>query len=305
MPTKKPKKQKAKKQPKSRPVAAKPVPIGWVGKAALVFFIVVVLAVGITCGLYELDKNVHQAERFQVAPQVTLVDVPDQLRQVIIRRIAPALELAWIDPDLCRNIADALASEVWVKQVVKVTKGPTGLVEVHCRYRQPVALIQTQHSFIAIDEDRVRLSEIRAVPSDCDLKIVQGVDGVPPAYGARWESADLNAGLEVLEVLEGEPFDDQILAVGVHNYGGRLDSKLAHVELATDRVGGRIIWGSAPGEEVEENSVSQKVAILRANHHRNGRVDAGFAVIDISTFPDRFSTPAESPSQVADSGNRG
>ena len=45
------------------------------------------------------------------------------------------------------------------------------------------------------------------------------------------------------------------------------------------------------GFEVEENLAPQKLALLRQNYAQTGRADAGHAVIDISTFPDRFHIP--------------
>ena len=64
-----------------------------------------------------------------------------------------------------------------------------------------------------------------------------------------------------------------------------------NVELATDRAGGRIRWGSAPGLEIEENLPGQKLALLRQNFINTGRADADHPVIDVSTFPDRFTVP--------------
>ena len=110
-----------------------------------------------------------------------------------------------------------------------------------------------------------------------------------------WNAPDLRGGLAIADLIADEEFADQIRAVRVHNYGGREDARRGHLELATDQVGGRIIWGSAPGEEVEENTAEQKLAILRRNYELFGRADAGRAVIEVSTFPDRFTTPAGEP----------
>jgi hypothetical protein len=120
---------------------------------------------------------------------------------------------------------------------------------------------------------------------------VQGVGRPPPESGARWQGKDLQAALAVLTALRQEPFGSQITGVLVENFGGRVDPMRSHIELATDRAGGRVRWGSAPGQEIEENSVEQKLAILRANFRDTGRADAHHPVIDVSTFPDRFTIP--------------
>jgi len=63
--------------------------------------------------------------------------------------------------------------------------------------------------------------------------------------------------------------------------------------LTTDQNGGTIIWGSAPGQELEENTAAQKLAILRSNYARSGRLDSQYRVIDVSVFPDRFIVPGD------------
>jgi hypothetical protein len=113
----------------------------------------------------------------------------------------------------------------------------------------------------------------------------------PPAPGAAWEGDDLRSGLAVIGAVEAQPFASQITAVLVGNFDGRTDPRRSHLELATDQAGGRIRWGSAPGSELEENTVGQKLAILLENFRQTGRVDAHHPVIDVSTFPDRFTIP--------------
>jgi hypothetical protein len=98
----------------------------------------------------------------------------------------------------------------------------------------------------------------------------------------------LQAGLKLLRIVAAEPYFDQIAGILVDNYSGRSDPRGSHVELLTDRHGGRIRWGSAPGRELEENSIAQKLALLRQNFTSTGRADANRLVIDIATYPDRF-----------------
>ncbi len=99
---------------------------------------------------------------------------------------------------------------------------------------------------------------------------------------------DLRAGLDLIELVSRREYGAQIVVVVVDNAQGRVDPRMPHLELATDRPGGRIRWGSAPGREIEENSVAQKLWILDANFRMTGRIDADHLVIDVSTLPDRF-----------------
>ena len=54
--------------------------------------------------------------------------------------------------------------------------------------------------------------------------------------------------------------------------------------------GSLIVWGSAPGLEIEENSMGRKIQILERNFLTTGHIDAGYDCIDISAYSDRFTT---------------
>ncbi len=260
----------------------------------VVLALVVMSCVGV--GLAKLDHRVHADEFFEGSPELVLADVPDELEPIIREHLAPALDVAWTEPTLCRRIADRLAESGWVAGVKRVRRLPDGTVTVGCAYRQPFALVQLADGFVLVDETGVRLPG--RYPYSPSLPLIQGAAAAPPEPGQVWKAGDVVAGVSVLRMLAREAFADQVTAVLVANYDGRHDPHSAHLELATDRAGGRIVWGSAPGEEIEENTAAQKLAILRRNHELHGRIDAGFPVIDVTTFPDRFTTPSQASSDV-------
>ncbi|MCP4247381.1 MAG: hypothetical protein GY778_10075 [bacterium] len=244
---------------------------------------------GTGVGLTRLERHVHAQTRFATAPEIVLIDAPAGIGEIVEAQLEPLTRGRWIDADLCPQIAERLSRIVWVRRVERVRRSASGCIEVHCDYRLPAALVQDGGEFVLVDDEQIRLPG--RYPYSESWPLIQGVAGAPPPAGQPWTVPDLAAGLRVAAQVALEPFADQVSAVRVHNYDGRLDAHEAHLELATDRAGGRIIWGSAPGEEVEENSAAQKLAILRRNHELYGRIDAGRQVIDISTFPDRFTTP--------------
>ncbi|MCH8149346.1 MAG: hypothetical protein IH987_15410 [Planctomycetes bacterium] len=152
-------------------------------------------------------------------------------------------------------------------------------------------MVQKKDEFYLVDRHSVRLPG--RYHYDPIWLLIQGVGQSAPDPGRVWPGGDVRTGLAVIEAIVGRSFVSQITAVLVENVGGRRDRHRCHVELATDRAGGRIRWGSAPGFELEENSVAEKLAILTENYRHTGRADAEHPIIDISLYPDRYTIPAQ------------
>ena len=256
--------------------------------------LVVVLIAGGVVGMRRLDGHVHDRLLSNAAPSaLTIVDVPDALCGVadsdLHDALLPLMEAEWTDDRLCKELALRAATVGWVREVRSVRRLTDARFEVRCAYRLPFAMVQRAGEFVLVDREGVRLPGSYLYDSTCLL--VQGVERPAPEVGRPWEGEDLTAGLALITALTVEPFSEQITAVLVGNFAGRRDRRRVHIELATDRAGGRIRWGSAPGRELEENTLPQKLALLRANFEQTGRVDRHHPVIDVSTFPDRISVP--------------
>ncbi len=225
--------------------------------------------------------------------RVLFIDLPESLKSLALgamdETVAEHLGRPWTDDRLCRDIAVALDSVGWVQKVNYVRRTPDARILISCRYRTAVAMVQSGAEFKLIDGAAIRLPG--SYRYDPTWGLIQGVASPAPAPGRSWPGSDLRAGLTVLAAIENEPFAEQITAVLVDNFEGRKDPLASHLELATDRAGGRIRWGSAPGHELEENSLEQKVALLRENYRQTGRADAHHLLIDVSIFPDRYLVP--------------
>ncbi len=226
-------------------------------------------------------------------PSLSFPNLPEQLdrlaRDDLTESAADLLTRDWNADSLCRDLATRLAEVGWIAEVHTVRRADGTRFEVDARYRIPFAMVRRPNGFSFVDGDGVRLPGTYRF--DPTWMIIQGVQEPAPESGKLWPGDDIRAAVEVIRVLAGEPFASQVTAVLVENFGSKGHSKRIPIELATDRAGGRIRWGSAPGAELVENSVNQKLAILRENFRRTGRVDAGHPVIDISIFPDRFTIP--------------
>ena len=280
-----------------RQVASRP-PINWERVVRVVrvgggLAFVVCIAAATLLGLFGLDAHVKQTLARGVTPTVSFTNLPPDLAELMQHDLQSALsdliERDWTDDRLCRDMAGRLSQVGWVAEVNYVRRLANGRFEVNCRYRRPFALTRSGMEFFLVDGDGIRLPGVYRY--DPSWPLIQGVSGAAPDPGKPWFGEDLQAGLGIIGAVARKPFASQITAVLVDNFVGRVDRARTHIELATDRAGGRIRWGSAPGHELEENTVEQKLAILDANYRRTGRVDADHAVIDISTRPDRFTVP--------------
>ncbi len=226
-------------------------------------------------------------------PVVEFFDLPKELVTLanfdLHSSLFDLLGREWTDDRLCQAMATRVAEVGWVSRVNFVRRTGGGRFEISCRYRLPAALVQQGGQYFLVDAEAVRLPGVYVYHPV--WRLIDGVSNSAPREGAPWEGEDVRAALAVLSAVQPEPFGEQIAGVVVSNFRGRRDSSACHIELMTDQTGGRIRWGSAPGSELEENGVQQKLALLRENFNKTGRVDARHAVIDVSTFPDRYTIP--------------
>jgi len=250
-------------------------------------------ALAVFLGVSRLDAHVRQELVDRASPTLSFTDLPAPIvglaQSDLDRALADLLLQDWTADQLCRDMAQRLTGVSWVAEVNHVRRHGDGQFAISCRYRVPFAMAQKGAEFFLVDREGVRLQGTYRY--DPAWPLIQGASAAAPAPGKPWPGEDVQATLAIIKALANRPFRYQITAVLVDNFNGRRDPRHSHIELATDRAGGRIQWGSAPGRELEENTVEQKLAILEANYQQTGRVDAHHAVIDVSTFPDRFTIP--------------
>ena len=258
-----------------------------------------VIVAGLVFGLGALQDHVYGLPEYDLPATVTLLDKPAWLDRGRVDEMLSGLpELRFLDEEAAEVVADHLAQSGWVARVKRVEMHSGGQVAASCDFRRPVAVVQQGSCFHLVDAQGVRLPGVYAGAGES--LIIQGVRPAAPRVGRSWHAPDLAAGLRLAGLILPEPFAGQVAAISVHNYGGRESAGEAHLALLTRPQGGhagwgRILWGSGPGEEIEEPTADDKIRLLRANYQQCGRIDAGAPWIDVSIRPGEYRKPAGGP----------
>lgn len=126
------------------------------------------------------------------------------------------------------------------------------------------------------------------------LRVIAGVKEPPPSVGLKWPGADVQAGLEMLRLLNDRPISQEILQVDVTNYDGRRDIAAPQLVLTT-KYQTQIFWGRPVGsrDSFVEVSPADKLRVLERIANEFGRVDARRAWLDIRF--DRVGYPKPPP----------
>jgi hypothetical protein len=122
--------------------------------------------------------------------------------------------------------------------------------------------------------------------------VIEGVVRPPPEPGRKWVSEDLAAGLELVQLLYAKPYAEEVLAVRVHNFAGRVDPKEAWLVLLTrDRT--EVRWGRprSASDAFSEVPWQQKLDYMQRIVAQYHRLDAGHTAIDLRF--DRVTFPSE------------
>ena len=259
-------------------------------------------------GLF-LDRRYveHKIVFAKQPPTVVLKNRPvwmsDFLAEQIIKTARPAGAHSAFDHQLLVNTVAMLRANPWIREVKQVRRAygrqPGDTLEVDCEYRAPVALVKWQDFFWLVDGDGIKLPEVFSA-SDVphiltgqdrrvNIRVIQGVTQPPPETGTKWAGQDLQAGLELVKLLFGRPYAEEIEKVDVSNFGGRQNLRAAQLVLVT-RHNTQVRWGQPvtvpPDDFVVEAPAAQKLAFMQAIFEEKKRVDGKFEWVDI-----RFDAP--------------
>jgi hypothetical protein len=246
-------------------------------------------------------------------PKVVLHERPswmsDALMNKIMRVAAPDVAHSAFDHQLLVNTASLLEKHPdtapWVKTVRSVRRiydnAPGDTLEIDCDFRSPVALVKWELYYWLVDGDGILLPE-QYTPSDLrkvmydgsgdhlSLRIIEGVATSPPESGQKWQGADLAAGIDMIKLLYGKPYADDVERINVANLSGRQNPNEAQVVLIT-KYQTQVRWGRPVNAKdyFVEVSPAQKLEYMSSIVRDYGRVDAKHSAVDlrfdIVTFP--------------------
>ena len=302
------------KDRKSKPAPQKPLSIEQIRFRRKIFLNITVmlfLLIGGIVGYSCLRKYVDQKLTFPVdAPLVVLKNRPvwmsDFLAEKIINSVQPPTARSAFDQQMLVNAYDILKHNPWIKDVRQVRraygKKPGDTIEIDCEYRAPIALVRYGDVYALVDAEGIKLPELFnasqlskiMIGQDgrVNIRVIEGVVRPPPDPGRHWVSEDLNAGLEMVQLLHGQPYAEEVQIVRVNNYNGRLDPREAWLVLMTrDRT--EIRWGRprSATDAFAEVPWHQKLEYMQRIVEKYHRVDAGHSAVDLRF--DRVTFPSE------------
>lgn len=228
------------------------------------------------------------------------------LAEQIISSARPKTAKSALDHELVAEVGKTLEHSAWVRQVKQVKrvygKSAGDTVEVDCEFRAPIALVAARNEYTLVDGEGFRLPEkfgpstlpriLLGPDGKMNLRIVEGVAAAPPVFdGQKWAGDDLAAALDMVKLLYGRPFTEEIERINVANFKGRKNPRDAQIVLLT-KYRSEVRWG----EPVKlsfyaELPPIQKLERLELICQKYGRVDGGHSWVDIRL--DKVIYPAE------------
>jgi hypothetical protein len=211
------------------------------------------------------------------------------------------------------DVGTILRTNPWVKEVRQVRrafdKKPGDTIEIDCEYRAPIALVHWKDYFWLVDGEAVKLPEqftqdqlpriVMGPNRKLNIRVIEGVQQAPVESGQKWAGADLEAGLDLVRLLHGQPYAEEIVKVDVSNFAGRNSQKDAQIVLVT-KYGTEIRWGRPINSRdfFVEVSANQKLKYMQQVYEQFHRVDGNFPWIDIRF--DKITYPSAPTAQLDD-----
>ncbi|MDP6380936.1 MAG: hypothetical protein QF662_06290, partial [Phycisphaerae bacterium] len=200
-------------------------------------------------------------------------------------------EFSLLDEGIVEKIALAYKRKVWVKEVLRIEKrypDPRrwqSPIEVHLRFRRPIAFIELSGRFYLVDGEGIRLPGVYDRPrlGAEEMFVITGVRTRPPGPGRKWDAKSLRCGLTVASALRSRRVPFRLARIDVGNIGGRRDARLSEIAVYTGQ-DTRIDWGKPPSRRADilDKPLADKIAYLDYVYRQfGGRIDDDLVYVDI------------------------
>ncbi|MEX0791609.1 MAG: hypothetical protein WD045_00630 [Pirellulaceae bacterium] len=169
------------------------------------------------------------------------------------------------DRRLTERVATAFAAHPWIRQVHRVAKQYPAKVVVQVEYREPVAMVEVIYdgarSLQPVDAEGIVLptedfaaSQVLKYP-----RVNVGLQMTSSDAGQKWGDARVTEAAEIASLLGAHWEELKLARIALSDPSDSAEPAFVLETIAGDR----IIWGSAPGRELpQETLAAQKVAVI-------------------------------------------
>lgn len=256
------------------------------------------LGVGMTLGIDRLDREariilVSQPVEVGLNHPVTREGVewlPAEQYNALVQQARQALDR--VDPFDVRalqRVSEALGQTGWFREPPGVRRSGAHAIRIDAAWRIPAGVVRSGGRDHLISWDGTPMPVSFPIGASGAVTILGAA--LAPADPAQmcmhpWPGSDVQAGLQLLRLMQKEEFKDKIAAIDVSGL-----SRSTGMVLVT-REETRVVWGGVPGVfrpgEVPDDV---KLERLRAIYRKYGRIDAGGEVLEVhSHLPLRLPT---------------
>ncbi|GMV26864.1 MAG: hypothetical protein AMXMBFR58_28950 [Phycisphaerae bacterium] len=213
------------------------------------------------------------------APSWLPKQMQEDIRSFAQRNLDPVGSPLSVDP--LRKLGSAMERSGWFDGRPTVRREAGGRVVITGEWRIPGAVIREGGKDYMVSWDGKPMPVIYEA-RESKLPAIIGVAIKPPAAGANidytkaWPGEDVQAGLELLRVVQGKKWSSQVEAIDVSNY------EKTHTLSIVTTGNGRLNWGGRPNKpRLGEAGTSAKLATIDWLQKRFGSIDAGGRTFDI------------------------
>ncbi len=248
---------------------------------ALLIVCVMAAVVALAIALWNAshEKFAHGTDRHLSAELLDIGQVPAGIKSDVKTaaiRDSRLNEIKLSQPDAAQRVADAFAVQPWVKSVVRIRKSNRG-IKIDLSYRTPVAIVEVPPQGIyAIDEESVLLDgedfSRDEIARYWRISVPQPLTEAL-SYGRKWNDLRISDAAAIAGFLQTQRSASGLMRIVNYTSPTRDRLRLGPFELWTAR-GIRVIWGSAPGQELsDESPAATKISAILEFIKNHGPLD--------------------------------